>query len=85
MEEMTEEMTEIRKKLRLEESKNDVLRRKLDTRQKSTRRLKKKVDSLQNVIKSLRDENLITEHCESSLKSSLSGVPQELFKQIIQF
>ena len=82
MKEMTEEMMELKKKVRLQENKLDNLRRKLDTRQKGTRRLKQKVDSLQSVIKSLKDQNLITEHCESSLTSSLSGVPQELFKRI---
>ena len=37
MKEMTEEMTELRKKVRMQESKIDNLRRKLDTRQKSTK------------------------------------------------
>ena len=46
-------------------------------------RLKKKIKSLQDIIKNLRDSNLISSSCAEALDRTIDGIPQELVSRLL--
>ena len=56
--------------------------KKLKLSQQRSRRLQKKVFSLKDVVKELRDKNLISPNCEDMLNQTFEGVPLELIKRV---
>ncbi len=59
------------------------MKKKLKVTQQKSRRLKKKVQSLNDVVKSLQNNGLISEKCASILEGTCSGVPEELMRKAV--
>ena len=55
--------------------KNALLKKKLKASQQKNRRMGKRVTSLQEIVKQLKDNNLISSNCEEMLSQTFSGVP----------
>ena len=62
----------------------EVMHKKLKVSRQKSRRLKKKVESLNNVVKSLTKNNLISEQSTSVLWNTFEGIPAEVLKRAIE-
>ena len=60
------------------------LKNKLKVTQQKSRRLKKKVQSLNDVVKALQNNGLISEKCASILEGTCLGVPDELMRKAVR-
>lgn len=60
------------------------LKKKLKVTQQKSRRLKKKVQSLNDVVKALQNNGLISEKCASILEGTCMGVPDELMRKAVR-
>jgi hypothetical protein len=60
------------------------LKKKLKVTQQKSRRLKKKVQSLNDVVKALQNNVLISEKCASILEGTCLGVPDELMRKAVR-
>ena len=60
------------------------IKKKLKVTQQKSRRLKEKVQSLNDVVKSLQNNGLISEKCASILEGTCSGVPEELMRKAVR-
>ncbi len=60
------------------------MKKKLKVTQQKSRQLKKKVQSLNDVMKSLQNNGLISEKCTSILEGTCSGVPEELMRNAVR-
>ena len=59
-------------------------KKKLKTQQQKARRLKREIESLEDVIETIREENLISTNCADILQGSFSGVPKEVFTRVLK-
>ena len=57
------------------EKKIALLKKKLKASQQKNRRMGKRVTSLEEIVKQLKDNNLISSNCEEMLSQTFSGVP----------
>ena len=73
---------ELQHQLRASKVKIVSLKKKLKVSQQRTRRLKKKVTSLEEIVKQLRQNNLVSSNCEELLNQTFSGVPLALMKRM---
>ena len=72
----------LKDELKKSDKKIEKLKKKLKLSQQRSRRLQKKVFSLKDVVKELRDKNLISPNCEDMLNQTFEGVPLELLKRV---
>ena len=68
----------------LNESKKKIasLKKKHKASQQKNRRMGKRVTSLQQIVKELKDNNLILSNCEEMLTQTFSGVPLAVLKRM---
>jgi hypothetical protein len=76
-------LRKLKQKLAVTEREN-CLRLKLKMTKQKCRRLKKKVSNLLQVVSNLEDEKLVTPNAADVLKSSFSGIPQELMSRMLK-
>lgn len=60
-------------------------RKKLKVEKQKSRRWKKKVMNLTSLVNTLRDLDLFSSSCADMLDTTVSGVPKQLMKQILNF
>ncbi len=72
----------LRQELNASKKKIASLQKKLKMSQQRNRRMGKKVTSLQEVVKQLKDNNLISSNCEEMLSQTFSTVPLALMKRM---
>ena len=65
------------------ESKVNVLRKKHHVKEQQIGRLKRKVHSLKNMLKELKNRNMISTNCEDYLKRKFTGVSLDILKRAI--
>ena len=73
---------ELQHQLRASKVKIVSLKKKLKVSPQRTGRLKKKVKSLEEIVKQLRQNNLVSSNCEELLNQTFSGVPLALMKRM---
>lgn len=72
----------LQEKLNKSEKKVEELKKKLKVSQQRSRRFQKKVFSLKEIIKELKDKDLISTNCENMLNQTFEGVPLALAKRM---
>ena len=77
-------MTKLIKKLKIERTKTNKLREKIRMSKQRVLRLQKKVNSLNELIKTLKDKDLISDQVKETLEGKFSGTSKEIFQRLLK-
>ena len=75
-------MSKLMKKLKIERMKSNKLREKMRMSRQKVIRLQKKVNSLNELIKTLKDKDLISDQVKETLEGKFSGISHEIFQRL---
>ena len=72
-------------KRKLEDAKDEIenLKKRLNRERVKSCRLKKKVNSLEEIIDSLKENNLVSDSCADTLGGTIQGIPKELVSRLL--